>query len=291
LDAQTEFSRSTAGTYHAIIIPGRSGFLDTAQYSVVSNIKTRFYLIRDEASNSMYLIVGSTKALLVGTGTGAPGFSSFVGKLAGSVPVEVIVTSDDPGQVGGLGQFSANKVYLPKGAAIPKGGLSNVSYVGHGNIISLGSDCAGRPATIQVEARAGHSSAGLTLLDVSDRVLLSGDALGAQAADGGLILRGNKADFSAALKAWRTRTDGKYDVVYTAHNFQWFTLPAFVDQLQSAVTRAVVGGDAALANSTVMPGYKVIRSSGAMDVVASIVLAGAGPTGVVRQNSGRLENQ
>lgn len=261
-----------AGTYHAIVIPGGSGFLDTAQYPVVSNIKTRFYLVRDEASNSMYLIVGSMKALLVGTGTGAPGFSSFVGKLAGSVPVEVIVTSDDPGQVGGLGQFSANKVYLPKGAAIPKGALSNVSDVGHGDMISLGSDSAGRPVTIQVEALSGHSSTGLTLLDVSDRVLLSGDALGAQASDGGLILRGDVADFSAALRAWRTRTDGKYDVVYTAHNFQWFTLPAFVDQLQSAVTRAVAGGAAALANSTAMPGYKVIRSSGAADVVASIVL-------------------
>jgi glyoxylase-like metal-dependent hydrolase (beta-lactamase superfamily II) len=263
-----------AGTYHAIVIPGGSGLLDFSRYPMVSDIRTKFYLIRDEANNSMYLIVGSAKALLVGTGAGAPGISGFVGKLAGNVPVEVIVTSDDPGQIGGLSQFSANKVYLPRSAPIPKTGLVNVSEVGQGDTVTLGSDTAGRPEAIQVEPLSGHSSTGLTLLDVGDRVLLSGDALGAQAADGGLILRGGLADFSAALKAWRARTDGKYGVVYTAHNFQWLTLPAFVDQLQSAAARGAAAGDAALADSTAMPGYKVVRSGGAADVAASIVLAG-----------------
>ena len=100
----------------------------------------------------------------------------------------------------------------------------------------------------------------MTLLDVSDRVLLSGDALGTQSATDGLVLNAPLADFTAALVAWRTRTDGKYDVVYTAHNFQWFTLPAFVDQLQSAATKGPTG-DA-----------KTVRSAGGADIVASIVL-------------------
>jgi glyoxylase-like metal-dependent hydrolase (beta-lactamase superfamily II) len=259
-----------AGAYRAILIPGQFGFSD-GRYPAVANIKTRFYLIYDESGNSLYLIVGSAKALLVGTGSGAPGLSPFVGKLAGSVPLEVIVTSDDPGQIGGLGQFSANTVYLPKG--MPKGTSSHVSYVSQGDAINLGADSAGRPATIQVEPLSGHSPTGLTLLDVSDRVLLSGDALGAQAPDGGLILRGPLGDFNAALKTWRARTDGKYGVVYTSHNLQWFTLPTFVDQLNSALTRALEGGEAALAASTAMPGHKMIRSAGGPDIVASIVLA------------------
>ena len=58
-------------------------------------------------------------------------------------------------------------------------------------------------------------------------MLLSGDTLGAQGAGGGLILHSKLADFAVSLAAWRTRTDGKYDLVYTAHNFQWLTLPAF----------------------------------------------------------------
>jgi glyoxylase-like metal-dependent hydrolase (beta-lactamase superfamily II) len=152
--------------------------------------------------------------------------------------------------------------------------------VWQGSTISLGSDSAGHPVTIQVEPLSGHSPTGLTLLDVSDRVLLSGDALGAQAADGGLILRTPFADFVTAMKAWRTRTDGKYDVVYTSHNFQWFTLPTFVDQLNQAmgiVQDRIDENITGLPNSNVMPGYKLVRSTGGPDVVASIVFASETP--------------
>jgi len=246
--------------YHAIQIPGWSGTVDFVKYPMVSNIKTNFYLIRDGSDNSLYLIRGSAKALLVGTGSGSPGLAAFVARLTGSTPLEVIVTSDDPGQIGGLSQFAANKIYLPKGASISKTGLANVAEVTEGDTISLGIDSAGRPATIQVEPLSGHSATGLTLLDVSDRALLSGDALGAQSGTDGVALKNSLADFSAALAAWRTRTDGKYDVVYTAHNSQWFTLPAFVDQIQSAAARAPTVDS------------KVIRSAGGADIVASVRL-------------------
>jgi glyoxylase-like metal-dependent hydrolase (beta-lactamase superfamily II) len=247
--------------YHAIQIPGWSGTVDFAKYPMLANIKTNFYLIRDGSNDSLYLIRGSAKALLVGTGAGVPGLATFVSRLIGSVPLEVIVTSDDPGQIGGLMQFAADKVYVPKGAAIsPKMGLTNVSEVGAGDTISLGTDTAGRPVTIQVEPLASHSATGLTLLDVNDRVLLSGDALGAQSVIDGLVLNTPLADFVTALAAWRAKTDGKYDVVYTAHNFQWFTLPAFVDQLQAAAVKGPVG-DA-----------KTIKSAGGADIVASIIL-------------------
>jgi glyoxylase-like metal-dependent hydrolase (beta-lactamase superfamily II) len=251
---------TTDRAYHAVQIPGWSGTVDFGKYASVANIKTTFYLIRDGSNNSLYLIRGSAKALLVGTGSGSAGLAALVYRLIGSTPLEVIVTSDDPGQIGGLPQFAANKIYLPKGANIPHAGLKNVAEVTTGDTISLGTDSANRPATIQVEALAGHSAAGLTLLDVSDRALLSGDALGTQSATDGLVLNSSLADFTAALAAWRARTDGKYDVVYTAHNYQWFTLPAFVDQLQGAATKGPIGDS------------KTIRSAGNADTVASIIL-------------------
>lgn len=258
-----------ASPYRAIRIPGASG----GRASPVDAIKSEFYLIRDGADNSLYLIRGSSRALLVGTGAGAPGLARFVDRLAGKLPVEVIVTSDDPGQVGGLRQFSRRKVYVPRGSAVPRTGLDHVAEVRGGDSISLGADGAGRPLAIQVLPLAGHSSSGLTLLDVNDRVLLSGDALGTQAADEGLILHGRLADFAAALAAWRADTDGKYDVIYTAHNPEWFILPAFVDQLQSAVNRGMTAGDAAFTRSRTFPGRKMLVSGGPPDVVASVVLA------------------
>ena len=234
-------------------------------------IRSDFYSIR-EGADTVYLIKGSGKALLIGTGSGAPGLAAFVAKLAGSTPVEVIVTSDDKGQTGGLGEFKSSKIYLPKGASISRTGLTNVAEVGRGDAISLGADSGRELSGFQVEPLRGHSAAGLTLLDTSDRVLLSGDALGMQAADGGLILNGKLEDFSAELAAWRERTDGKYDAVLTSRNYQWQVGPAFVDQLQNAARRGVAEGSAAFADSAAMPGYKVIKSGSAQDA-ASIVMA------------------
>jgi glyoxylase-like metal-dependent hydrolase (beta-lactamase superfamily II) len=255
--------------YHAITIPGSyklAAYQDAAPPGpAIDNIKTGFYLIRDNANTSMYLIKGSTRALLVGTGSGTPGIAAFARGLAGSLPLDVVVTSDDADQVGGLSQFAGSTIYGPAGVA----GVTNA--VGSGDVIDLGVDSAARPAKLEVQSLSGHSKKGLTLLDISDRALLSGDALGEQFNGGGLILHDTLERFDTALKAWRTKTDGRYDVVYTAHNYQWFTSPSYVDQVQQAVTLGLAGG--ATLTSTRPAGFKMVRSTGATDIVASIALA------------------
>lgn len=255
---------TSGGAYHAIQIPGPIGGAANGpnpEPAVIDGIKSDFFLIRDRAQNSLYLIKGSTKALLVGTGAGAPGLADFVGRLAGTVPLEVIITSDDPGQIGGLAQFAAHKIYVPRGANLAGRQLRNTAEVGRGDVIALGKDRSGREIEIQVHPLTGHSPAGLTLLSVHDRVLLSGDALGMQAADNGLILREPLPAFAEVFKAWRAQTDGKYDLVYTSRNHEWQTSPAFVEQLQAAVTRGLAEGDAALVDSAAVPGRKVLRAT------------------------------
>jgi glyoxylase-like metal-dependent hydrolase (beta-lactamase superfamily II) len=263
------------GAYHAIAIPGPSVPTPPAgRFAGADAIKSTLYLIRDYAQNTMYLIVGSQKALLVGSGSGTPGLAAFVKRLAGAVPVEVIVTSSDPGQIGGLAQFTGATVYIPDSMPAPAG-TSGAIRMSRGSRIDLGVDGAGRPLLLEIYPLSGHDPSGITLLDTANRVLFGGDALGTQGNDAGLILREPLASFSSALERWRTATDGKYDAVYTAHNFEWFTSPAYVDSLQAAVRRGVSEGEAALVDSVRMPGSKMIRSSGAPDVVASVVVAGA----------------
>jgi len=262
--------------YHAIEIPGPSAIdPPSGRFAAIDAIKSRIYLIRDFGQETLYLVVGSTKALLIGTGSGTPGIAAFVKKLAGALPVEVIVTSTDPGQIGGLAQFAGATIYIPDSMAAPAG-TSGVTRVSRGSRIDLGTDRAGRPLHLDVHPLSGHDPTGLTLLDATNRVLFSGDALGTQASDAGLILREGLTPFDGALARWRTATDGKYDLVYTAHNYEWFTSPAYVDSVQAAVRKGIAEGDAALTDSTRLPGMKVIRSAGAPDVIASIVLAGRG---------------
>jgi glyoxylase-like metal-dependent hydrolase (beta-lactamase superfamily II) len=260
--------------YHAVTIPGSyklAAYQDAAAPGpAIDNIKTGFYLIRDNANTSMYLIKGSTRAVLVGTGSGTPGIAAYARNLAGGLPLDVVVTSDDPDQLGGLSQFAGSTIYGPAGVT----GVTTA--VGSGDVIDLGVDSAGRPAKLEVQPLTGHSKKGLTLIDISDRALLSGDALGEQFNGGGLVLHDTLDRFDTALKAWRTKTDGRYDVVYTAHNYQWFTSPAYVDQVQQAVTLGLAGG--ATLTSTRPAGFKMVRSTGAADIVASLAIAYAETT-------------
>lgn len=266
--AGTPYSAGTPGTTASVKVgsaemtynPGNvtpQGTGDGVYRAVkISNqaIRSDFHTIR-EGADTIYLMRGSAKALLIGTGSGAPGAVAFVAKLAGAIPLEVIVTSEDKGQIGGLSQFRNRRIYLPKGSVIPRSGLADVVEVERGEIIDLGG------VTIQVEPLSGHSSAGLTLLDIPERVLFGGDALGMQAADGGLILNSRLEDFAAALAAWRERTNGKYDVIMTSRNYQWQISAAYVDQIQALVNKGLAEGAAAITNSDLMPGYKVIRSA------------------------------
>ena len=266
-------STGDRSVYHAIEI---TGTVDPppapgGRFAGADQIRSRLYLIRDYANESFYLVIGSARALLIGTGSGTPNLAAFVDRLVGQTPLQVIVTSDDPGQVGGLAQFAGRALHLPAGVAAPAG-ATTVTRVAPGDRIDLGMDRAGRPLVLEVHPLTGHSASGLTLLDINNRVLFSGDALGTQDSDAGLILRDELPAFQRALASWRATTDGRYDVVYTAHNYQWFTAPAYVDQVQSAVTRGISEGDAALVDSVRLPGAKLIRSSGPADVVASVVI-------------------
>ncbi len=109
----------------------------------------------------------------------------------------------------------------------------------------------------------------MTLLDVNDRILFAGNALGVQGADSGWTPPGGATAYKAALSQWRAGTDGRYDILYTSRNYQWLTSPSYVDQLGQALDKAIAGG-AATTDSKVKPGLKLVKSDGAAEIVASV---------------------
>jgi glyoxylase-like metal-dependent hydrolase (beta-lactamase superfamily II) len=257
--------------WRVVKIPGpykTSPWIDSS--SPIANIKTEFYLLRDNANTSVYIIKGSRRTLVVGTGRGTKGLATIAKKIAGKLPIDVVITSDDPEQIGGVSQFGSQKIFVAKGAEIPRNLRKQVKEIPPGYVFDLGRDADGRPARVEAIPLIGHSKLGLTLLSVSDRILLSGDALGEQFNGGGLILTVPPAEFDVAFREWRTKTDGRYDSVYTAHNYTWFTSPVFVDKVQEALGIALAGGPTV---PSVRPaGFQMVQSSGPGDVIASIIL-------------------
>jgi glyoxylase-like metal-dependent hydrolase (beta-lactamase superfamily II) len=204
-------------------------------------IHSDFWMLRDTAGSSVYLVKGSQKALLIGSGDGTPGLKAMVDRLVGATPVEVAVLSDAQAQAGGFREFGGAITYLPRGGKIAAPRSANIKFISAGSVIDLGLDKAGKPLTFVVDALPGASAASLTLLAPSDRLLFSGDALGTQTRTGGLVLATPAAAYGKALAAWRKRTDGKYDTIYTGGNFQWTTPASFVVQTAAAVDAAVAG--------------------------------------------------
>ncbi|MGC4806242.1 MBL fold metallo-hydrolase [Micromonospora sp. DT233] len=221
--------------FHGVRIPSRyrtDPFLD-GPYAFLDNIRTDLVLIRDSADETSLLLTGTTRALLVTSGRSAPGLLRYAKRLARHPRIEVVLTDGDPASLAGIGQFAGHRLIVPDGVTVPRR-LGPVTRVGDGDRIDIGRDRAGRRVRLEVYALPGRCADSVTLLDPVSRVLFAGDALGVQGTRG-LTLGTSPAAFRTGLRAWRARTDGRYDTIYTAHNHQWLTRPGYVDAVQAAV--------------------------------------------------------
>jgi glyoxylase-like metal-dependent hydrolase (beta-lactamase superfamily II) len=256
--------------YHRVEIPSTYPLEPTsdAPYAYLQNIKTQLTMIRDYATRSLFLMRGNSRALLIGTGAGTPGLADYVRRLlrGTGLPLDVLLTSDDADQIGGLRQFAKNRVYVSADSSLTRRRHPDLVRLEAGDTIDLGRDSARRRVRLEVHPLAGHASEGLTLLDPVSRVLYAGDALGTQGT-AGLILTSTLTEFSTALAGWRTGTDRRYDTLYTAHNHQWFTRPAYVDSLAAAAAAGLADDGAFVASP--LPGHRGL-TSGTTDVTAWI---------------------
>ena len=103
--------------YHAVRIPGNfkqdtgMGSFDT-RIDAISKIQADFYLIRDSAAETLFLLRGTRSALLIGTGGGEPGLAAFVRSLLGDLPLDVAILDRDNRQTGGLAQIEPRHIYV-----------------------------------------------------------------------------------------------------------------------------------------------------------------------------------
>jgi glyoxylase-like metal-dependent hydrolase (beta-lactamase superfamily II) len=231
--AQTVYSLSTlyrpgeAGEpYHAVRIPGNFK-RDTGvaafdpRIDAISKIQSDFYLIRESACESLFLLHGSTSALLIGTGGGGPGLAVFLHSLIGDLPLDVAILDRDPRQSGGLAQLHPRRIY-----AAASNVLNGVpaTVLRDGTTIDLGLNHAGQPLTLEAASFESDGVANLSLLNVADRVLFAGNALEKQATPPGRGMQiGKPEDDQAARSAWTTKMNGRFDLVYLASNARWFS--------------------------------------------------------------------
>ncbi|TCL57699.1 putative peptidase [Hydrogenispora ethanolica] len=234
-----------------------AGKADKTKYQAVETLPG-VIMIRDYSGDNMYFMKGTQKALLIDTGMGGGNLREYVGRLAGGLPVAVVLTHGHPDHVGQADQF--HQVYLSRKDDAVAVSISNVDPsryidINEGDVMDLG----GR--ALKVLSFPGHTPGSIVLLDETNRLLFTGDAVGTQSARGGLWLHLAGCpyidEYLATLKTVRAKIDGKYDLLLTGHN-QKAVAPQYLDYLQAAAQKLVDQGEAALVPSLRPTGLKMV---------------------------------
>jgi len=242
----------------------------------LSDIQAEIYLIRQAGGPSLYLVKGSASALLIGTGSGAPGLAGIIHRLAGALPLDVALLDGSEAQTGGLASLSPRRIYV---AGSRPGG----TVLADGDLLSLGLDGAGRPLTFEAQSIRLEAGAALTLREIGDRLMFAGAALGrkrtADVRNAGIepFRVEDPVAYQAALSDWSSRTIGRFDNLLVTDSADWYLSPDYVTQLEQALTTVNTGKGDAVAEGAGTAATAVYRSDGDRDVRALIVVPGGAP--------------
>ena len=126
------------------------------------------------SSESMYIVEGKDKAVLIDAGTTIPDLDKIVSKITRK-PVTLILTHVHPDHAGAAGCFDevwinpADSVYVP---AFMPGYKGNIRYLEHGQLTELGE------RTLETFFTPGHTPGSTTFLEVGTDHGFSGDSFG-----------------------------------------------------------------------------------------------------------------
>ena len=125
-------------------------------------------------NESLYLVEGNSRAILIDAGARIPGLDQIVSKIT-TKPVTMMLTHAHGDHVGGVGPFP--EVYLNAGdmPIVPnnmRNYMGRIRYLTDGEVIDLG----GRE--IEVIFTPGHTAGSATFFDKANHYGFSGDAFG-----------------------------------------------------------------------------------------------------------------
>ena len=179
-----------------------------------------------------YLFCGNDRAALIDTGMNVPNARKIAESIT-PLPLTLINTHGDPDHISGNGAFGE---VLMSSAEEENyrvhGGSGKVVPVKEGDVIDLGN----RP--LKVIDIPGHTPGSIALLDLNNRILVSGDSV----QDGNIFMFGEGRD----LRIYRESLehlgefDGLYDKIYPMHG-SFPVYPDLIAKLKSGVSDIIDG--------------------------------------------------
>ena len=187
-----------------------------------------------------FLLNGSERAQLIDCGMTLKGVRKLAEDLTG-LSVELLLTHMDPDHIGALSEFDAFMVHpseKPDREFIP---------VSDGDVIDLGE------RQLEIIHVPGHTAGSVMVLDVSARVLYSGDSV----QDGRIFLFGERRNinvFPSSLKRLETYRE-RFGLIYPFHGtipLTYGIIPEIIRGTEDVIAGRITGHEASVFGHRIM---------------------------------------
>ena len=173
-----------------------------------------------------FLLSGTKEALLIDSGMNTPNAKEIAESIT-SLPVRHLITHADRDHISGSSAFDS-VLMSPNEEVLYRRHYSTgtIEEVQSGDIIDLGD----RP--LEIIDLPGHTYGSIAVLDINNRVLISGDSI----QDGKIYMFGehrNLPNYIAGLSAL-SQYEGRFDTIYPSHS----TFPVSPDLIPKLITGA-----------------------------------------------------
>lgn len=227
-------------------------------------------MIRDSDNDKMFLIRGTQRYVLIDTGMGRGALREYVSKFTAGLPITVILTHSHGDHIGQADEFIADSaVYVGQGDRdavadfLCRRGASAQHVADHLVVAQDNATVDLGDRALEIITVPGHTPGSLVIFDPANGNLFTGDSVGNNSnlpPDVMWMQRSPQSldHYFSAVRTARARLGGRVRLIMTGHNDRPLVGTAYLDNLETALQRAMDLGNASLVPSYRPAGLKQI---------------------------------
>jgi glyoxylase-like metal-dependent hydrolase (beta-lactamase superfamily II) len=228
-------------------------------------------MIRDSDNDKMFLIRGTKSCALIDSGMGRGALRDYISQFTGGLPLVAIWTHSHGDHIGQADQFIAGSMeyvgapdrqavadFLERHGATREQIAEHLQSVGDGSRIDLGD------RALEIVSVPGHTPGSIVVFDPAGGNLFTGDTFGNNSylpPDVLWMQWPNQPPldrYFAAVRTARAMLGDRVKLIMTGHNDRPLVGTKYLDNLETALQRAMDEGSAALVPSYRPPGLQQI---------------------------------
>ncbi|MFL6578027.1 MAG: MBL fold metallo-hydrolase [Povalibacter sp.] len=237
---------------------------------VSEEVRPGVRMIRDSDNDKMFLIRGSARYALIDSGMGRGALREYVAQFTGGLPLVTIWTHSHGDHIGQADQFIADSIeYVGEGdrdavAEFLRGhGASAQQIDQHLKSVSDGSKIDLGDHALEIVSVPGHTPGSIVILDSASGNLFTGDSVGNNSPLPPDVLWMQRSTepldmYLAAVRTARSMIGTRIRFILTGHNDRPLVGTTYLDNLETALQRAMDEGAVALVPSYRPPGLQQI---------------------------------